>query len=358
MINRATRAKISVYDITLGGDSFSCRVAWKNVKTFALLLQEEQIEYTLEQTRFSLAAALKRRPFLIAGILIAFAMALVFGSFVYGVEITGNRYVNTSKIESVLLANKVDGFAYKGKVDVERIKMDVVALDGVSFASVKIKGSKLYVDVKEELPTVLPEDENYAPVLSACSGVVTKVVTESGTPCVKVGDTVRSGDVLIAPVYTFTEGESAAPAKGEVWAKTTYKEEIVLSEISVEKQLTGKVFRSRSVAFFGREILGFEDCPFSEYDLSETVISDAFGVRVTERLYREIRAATSYHDLDAEAPLHIEKALVELLSETPFYAYATGGVVTEQKKMDNMLYIVLYYTVEQRIDSLFLPNEK
>ena len=352
LLNRAFRAGVSIGDVILGEREVTVTVPRKCRAAFLSILREEGVNFTDNTVVFRL------RPVLAVSFVLAAILVIVFGSFVYGVDISGNRTVNTADIEAVLSAHRVDGFTYKKGIDLDAIRRDVTALGGISFVSVGIKGSTLYVNVKEELPAAETEAENTAPVLATRSGVVTKVVCESGTALVKAGDVVTIGDTLIAPVYRFTEGEAPAPAKGEVWASTVYCKEVVLPQISVQNERTGRTFSVRTLRLFGREYAPLFTVPFSQYDVSERVVYSCGFVSVTERIYHERADAVVCHDFDLEAPALFEKARLELLAEVPFYAYATGGVVAEEKKMDNVYYVVLYYTVVQRIDSLFLPNDR
>ena len=352
LLNRACRAGISIGDVIIGHDEVTVTLPRKCRAPFLEILREEGVEYTDKTPTF------RFRPVLAGSLLVTVVAIAIFGSFVYGVDISGNRFVNTSEIEAVLRENRVDGFAYKRELDLEAIRREIGAIQGVSFVSVGIKGSRLYVNVKEELPSDDVEAQNLDPILATRSGVVTKVVCESGTACVKTGDPVSIGDTLISPVYRFTEGEAPAPAKGEVWASTVYRKEIVLPQISVQNVRTGKEYTVRILRLFGREYASDTDIPFDRYDCTEKVLISAGFVSVIERRYYERADTIVCHDFDLEAPLLLEKARSELLAEVPFYAYASGGVVAEEKKMDNMYFAVLYYTVVQRIDSLFLPSDR
>ena len=354
LLNRAMKAGISVSEVRLTAEGVSFKTSRRQSGDLRRILLKEEIEY--RERGKNAFRALLRRPVLLASLALTMAAISVFGSFVYGVEITGNHYVNTASIRAVLTENKVDGFVYKGEIDLEKIREEIVALDGISFASVSVKGNRLYVNVKEEILSLSPEEENLSPVLAERAGVVTKIVAESGTPFVSVGDVVKEGDVLIAPVYAFTEGEAPAPAKGEVYASTVYTKEIVLPLFSVQNERTGAETSCREISLFGRKISEESASPYLSFDLTEKVIFDCGFLRVTEKTYLEKREITVCHDFDLEAPALLEKARAELLADVPFHAYATTGVLAEQKKLDNMLYVVLYYTVVQRIDSLFLPD--
>ena len=293
-----------------------------------------------------------KRPFLFLSVLLTLAGIVFFESFVYGYTVKGNRYVNTETVAAVLRDNHADGFTAKRSLDLARLKREIGAIDGVSFASVKVVGTRLQVEVEEELPFTEPDPLSYKPIVASESAIVTRVVAESGTPRVSSGDRVEKGALLIEPVYAFTEGVSPAPARGEVWGRVTYMKELVLPAMTVEEVMTGERFRTHSVRLFGKTIRAAEPCPYPSYRLEERLIYSSFGVEVTERVYRRVAAESLYHDFDRDAPALLSRALSDLFLSLPVSACEKGGVRVTQKKLDNVLITVLYYTVEQRIDTL------
>ena len=354
LLNRLLRAGVLLDKI----QNFDGKLRFYTLRKDAFIaenvLLQEGIDY--EKTELGVRSILRRifaRPFLLAATVFAVVGVFLFSNFVYGYSIQGNSFVNTSRVEEVLRANAVDGFVWKGALDLDGIKTQLGALDGVSFASVKVTGSRLRVEIKEELPRETPDSLLYEPVLSVCSAVVTKIVAESGTPQVKAGDCVAPGDVLVAPVYAFTEGESPAPARAEVWGVVTYEKEVLLPSVTVESVLTGEVFQCREVFWFGKQVGRKTSIPFETYDVEEGVVYSGAGVIVKQKTYRRRILQTVYHDFDAEGPRLLKESIEELLCALPFHARERGTVRAVQKKLDNLLYLVLYYSVEQRIDSPF-----
>lgn len=346
------RAGISAEEIERLEDRLVFSVRRADAAAVESLLSEQDLSYDrsgwLGAKRTLLA--LLGRPFLIISILFSAVGVLFLQSFVYGYSIRGNEYVNTETVAAVLRANHADGFAYKKALDLQEIKREIAAIEGVSFASVKVVGNRLEVTVKEELPRETPDEPLYAPVLSECDAIVTKVVAESGTPRVEVGDRVSKGAILIEPIYLFAEGQTEAPARGEVWGRVTYKKELYLPTLWVEKVRTGEFFLARTVTFFGRGIGKEAAPPFADYEWEERVIYRGIGVSVTERAYYRLAEQTLCRDLAQEGESLLRGALADLLLSVSFCATEKSGVSLTQKKVDNIIVLVLYYTVERRID--------
>ena len=355
LLGRLTASGILANSIERKGEKLCFSVPFSQASAVEALLSEYSFSYRRKGYRGAkaLLRSVLARPFLLLSFILSIALIFVAQSFVYGYRITGNRYVNTSDIEEVLAEKGALGVVRKSDLNLEEIKRAVAAIEGISFASVKAEGTRLLVEVKEELPREDPDLPFYDKVTSLFSAVVTRVVVESGSPVVRSGDRVKVGDDLISPSHTFTEGEAPAPARGEVWGCVTYEKEVLLPLSTVETQRSGAVFRARRVSFFGKT-LGEEALPpFSSYDLEERVLYRGMGVTVIESIYRETAPVTICHDFDLEAPHLLKEGISELLLAVPPSALERGSIRVTQKKVDNELCIVLYYSVEQRIDSLF-----
>ena len=356
LINRLTRGGVSLDNIERTPERLSFHTRAEDGRLVQKILREEGVDH--RATGYSSTRDLFRgmfsRPFLWVSVLLSLFGVFFFGNFVYDCSISGNRAVNTETIAMVLRKNHFDGFTAKNSLDLIRIKREVASLDGVSFASVKIVGTRLFVEVKESLPDTLPEAPEYAPILSSHAAVVTRIVAESGTPRITVGQRVEAGALLIEPIYAFTEGGSPAPARGKVWGVVTHTKEIVVPAGSVEAVRTGNRTKRRALSLFGVLLGGGDAPPYETYDYAERIIFDSFGVSLVERTYAEIERRTIYHDFDLEGEKFLRDAATDLLLSLPCDALERGAMRVTQKKLDNMLHIVIYYTTEQRIDSLSL----
>ena len=355
LLNKLTRAGVLLQGVTHGEGRLSFVVFYRQSPLTDALLEEEGISY--KKYGYiginSLLKAVISRPFLLFSAVICIVAVFVFGNFIYGYRIRGNSFVNTARVEQVLREKGVRGIVWKNKVNVAALQRDIAALDGVSFASVKLVGSRLQVDIKEELPFESPDALLYDPIVSSYPATVTKIVAESGTPVVQAGQVVKAGDPLVAPVYAFTEGEAPAPARAAVWGVVTYQKEVLLPSYTVEEVLTGEVMYARNVFLFKKRIGKTPSVPYENYETTECVLYQAFGVKITQTTYRRRAAVTLYHDFDAEAPRLTQDAVCSLLLSVPPPARERGQVRVVQKKLDNVLYLVVYYSVEQRIDSSF-----
>ena len=358
LLNRLLSADLLLTDIDRDKEKLCFSLSYEESAKADSILDEYGFEYQKGGYLGAKALALKvlSRPFFLSAMLIAIVLVILSQSFIYSYSVSGNRLVNTSAVEAILRENGAVGIVSKKSLDTVALKRAVSSLDGVSFASVKLEGNRLLVEIKEELPRENPDEVLYSPVTSLSHAVVTRIVAENGTPMVHSGDIVSPGDILISPTYAFTEGEAPAPARGEVWGLMTYEKEVILPLYTIESVKTGETFRARTLSLFGHEIGSPTLPPFEAYDLEERVVYRGIGVTVREKIYYRRAVVTVCHDFDHEISSLTEAALSDLLMTVPFYARERSRVAVTQKKLDNVLYIVLYYTVEQRIDSSFASS--
>ena len=133
----------------------------------------------------------------------------------------------------------------------------MIANDDLAFIAVNLRGSTAEVIVRprtriEEEPGTGGQPAN---VVSLYDGVVRSIEVYSGTPQVKVGDTVCAGDLLIGAIVETTNGRSSVKqASGRVMIE--HEEDLAVAVPLTEQMLlpTGEVRQVRSLEFCGLEI--------------------------------------------------------------------------------------------------------
>lgn len=210
------------------GSSYYADIISTSLKSVYKISSQYDIDISIEG-RFGLAMKLfiykNRLGFIISGLI--FIILFVLNSlFIREIVITGNNYLTDKQIETVLAESGI----YRGRfipgVEPDIIKEQILSeCKHLSWIWIDIKGSCANVDVREK--TSVPEfyDSAYScNIVASRDGVITEAIAETGTLCVKEGDYVKKGDILINGVY---DGNEYAPvrfvrAAGTVMAKTRY----------------------------------------------------------------------------------------------------------------------------------------
>lgn len=171
------------------------------------------------------------------GCVFALFFYIFLGSLVWDVRIEGNSQVNDTKIVAALEevgfgVGSIFPFVDIGKTETELLTL----VDEISWVSINRKGTVAYVVVKERAYTDTQdkgEENGYCDIVAKSDGVIYSITVKSGTPLVKVGDTVKAGQVLIGGYIdmdgkvtpTRAEGEILAECSGEISVFVTEKEE-------------------------------------------------------------------------------------------------------------------------------------
>lgn len=158
----------------------------------------------------------------IAVVVFAAALLAVLPTFTLKLVVTGADATKDG-VYATLTGYGIKRGARHNRLDTKAVEQSLEGLDGVAFATVIKRGTRLYVTVVEELPK---EELFYlteqAEVRAAVDAVITRQVTLSGVSLVTRGQTVRAGQPLIAGYVLVGEEKVPTAARGEVYGLVYY----------------------------------------------------------------------------------------------------------------------------------------
>lgn len=202
VINMAMNRGIHVWDIIQVEEGFFLlKIRIKAYKALRLLARRSACHVKITGKHglpFLLARASKRKV-LVLGILFFSLMMYVLSSFVWFIEVEGNK-----KISSEAILEKAEASGLKIGRPISGINKQTIAdellsqLPGLAWATIHIQGTRVIVEVAEK--TLLPEnDENIpADLIATENGRVRELLVLEGTAQVKEGDLVQKGQILIS----------------------------------------------------------------------------------------------------------------------------------------------------------------
>ena len=158
------------------------------------------------------------------------------------------------------------------------------------------RGGTLCIRVVEGAQAAAPlAISGAADVVAARAGVVTSVVTLAGTPQVKVGQTVRKGEVLISGQERTGDGKLRnVAARGTVLARVWDGASVRVSGTGIEITPTGSEWIAYRVLTPWFDLLGATENPFSDSEIlsSRLPLGGLFlPVMVEKRVYSEVERA-------------------------------------------------------------------
>lgn len=168
---------------------------------------------------------------IIGGVIAIFVLLMLISSlFIWKITIDGNYSYSTNQIESFVNKQNIKEGIFKNKVDSNKLEKAIrKEFDDISWVCAEVKGTNLIIHIKENYITEISvtEDEPYD-IVANCDGIITSILVRQGSAMVKVGDTVKKGDILISGVIdVFDESGQKLITKfcnadGDVWAQTVY----------------------------------------------------------------------------------------------------------------------------------------
>lgn len=250
-----------------------------------------------------------RRKGLVLGGFAGITLYFFLSGFVWSVTVTGTERMTEAQI--LAAAQEAGVFVGASQKDFRPKKAALCILDQVkelSWLSVNTDGCFVEIALKEgrEKPGII-DDEKLSNIVAAREGKVIAVEAHHGRPEVRLGETVKEGQLLISGLYPQKIDPYSPPpagpmttygaARGSVVAETYREFTVRVSENRTEPQPTGKKQVNRSLILFGFRIpLGFNTVPREE--------CRAF----TERF--------SFSALDVELPLVLEQRVYEFLGSS------------------------------------------
>lgn len=163
----------------------------------------------------------RKRYGLLLGLFLIIIYFVFISNFIFDVRISGNERVSDLVIEKEL---KDIGF-YAGNTwdslscNEAEIKL-LESSDNIGWVNINRRGNVAYVTVKEKnLYEEKEESKGYSNIVASADAVIDEIIVKSGIACVKAGDTVKKGELLISGIIPIELGGGFVKAEGEIYAK-------------------------------------------------------------------------------------------------------------------------------------------
>lgn len=255
------RHREDVYEFSMSlRDFFKIRPLVKKTKTRVRVIGRYGFPFFLHRYRY-------RKLFLL-GFALGVGIICLFSSYVWKIEICGNSSISEDTICRYLEQEKIRVGTAKKEVDCEALEAELRAhFTDVIWTSVRLEGTKLTVDVKENLVTAESEkeggtsskeqerekdnngqtvEEEAKDLVADKDAKILSIVTRSGTPKVKAGDKVKKGKVLVSGRIDILNDAKEVQdyeycrADADIIAETSYTYKSQVPKKMQKKAYTGK----------------------------------------------------------------------------------------------------------------------
>lgn len=351
IVNGVIRFKIDISDFK------KLKPITKKTKCSIRIKSKEGLYFTFHKYR-------KRKIFAMLA-LILIIVSIIFSTFIWNIEITGNSYISNDEIMSAL---KTSGI-YVGKNKTFINKKDVtnnmrVALSDLSWIGIEIDGTKAIVKVVEKTKMAEKDiqEEVCGNIIADKSGFITKIIPENGTALLKTGSYVEEGNILIEGViYSKLMDPEYVTAKGiiKINSEYTFSKEYFFENI--DKNYKNKIRYSVGITIDSKEYMINYLNKSLKYDINKTSKNfSIFGKNISFDLYK----FTEYDEniVTKSSDEIIEEAKSDGLKyiEDEIFPDTNSGTIVDSvintEEIEGGLLVKIKYTINEQIGKFVERN--
>ena len=216
---------------------------------------------------FLLRKALEKKIYFLAMLLLVLFFDFL-GQRIWSIHITGNQYHSSQEMMEFLEDQGIFHGMVQKKIDCKKICESLrKQFSDIAWASVRIKGTNLYLTIREgRLMDMEQENEEPCDLVASESGVILSILTRQGTPLKKPGDTCEKGEVIVSgnverlndsqeiTGYAYVHADADVQIARKVYYYDSFSMEHIEKEYTGEKR-TGFFVRIGPVCFWGNPIV-------------------------------------------------------------------------------------------------------
>ena len=256
------RRHILIWNLTSREDNYYCCISRKSMPLVKEVLEKTGTRITIEKKcglPFFLYRHRKRKIFAICCV---FAGIMLYGMsfFLWDISIIGNESYKKSDIMNYVTKNYVHGGQLISEIDTLKLEEELrTHFSKFAWVSCEIKGTQLTIHIKETIPLNTKNTQKEpCDLCSNKAGKIISVITREGTPVVKAGDEVKTGDILISGTISYKNDageeyeQDYVAADGDTVIETYYDYEDTIATRFYKKQYTGEEKAGYKLYFFGQ----------------------------------------------------------------------------------------------------------
>lgn len=225
------------------------------------------------------------------GMLVFGLLLYILSLFLWDIEFSGNQIHTEEQLLRFVNACGIGFGSRRDEIDCAGLETEIrKAYSDISWVSVEVHGSRMSIRIKEAAFTEKRREtsEAYSHIIAERNGIITELIVRAGTPKVKVGDTVKEGEILIAGEVTtvneYNEPIASVPvcADGKIGVKSElmYRDSVPLNFLMNE--MTGNEKTGYSVSIFNKKIFSYiPSIPYERYD----IITTSVNWKISKNLY-------------------------------------------------------------------------
>lgn len=267
----------------------------------------------------------KKRKLFFASLIVVILFIFGMSNFVWNIEVTGNNIIPKEEIMKEVSNGGLKLGMLKQKIDTKNIINNLrLQRDDIAWVGIHIKGTNVIVEIVEadKKPEIVDENE-YCNIITKSDGVITKINVQNGTALVKIGDVVKSGNIIVGGwlegKYT---GTRYVHAKADVQARVWHSKKEKMSLTQEVEEETGKVKNSYGINInnfkinFPKSIPNFENYDTINENKKLKIFSNFyFPIEICKTTYKEIQKKCVNYSPEEAKEILLRKLEEELKNE-------------------------------------------
>lgn len=344
-LNLAMQREIEIWDVNwLDGDLLELKAAWADLKELRRISGICGCKLAIRRSRglpFALRYLAGRKT-LAAGVLLFAAGLLALSQFVFTVRVLPQeelRELDPAAVERLAAELGLKRGALFARLDTDAIAKTLQdEIPEISWVYIERSGT--VADIKVAERSIYPEELENATkgaIWAARDALVEQVLLKHGQPAAAHGDTVKKGDLLVAPL---ADGRADAIVRGRVWYQGYGEAALTAEDVA---PVGGPAYLYRLTRADGRQLLlwGREPAPAAGERIESQTDNFSFAIlgstvelereswqreAVTERNLTEAAAkAAAYRQAEQTLRAQLGEG-AKLLHEETAYQLLEGGV--------------------------------
>lgn len=258
-LNICSRNNIIMWNVKPTENGTNVYISRRNYKQMLPYAEKTGVELKINDKRglpFFFYKYRKRKCFALC-LLLCICTIYAFTLFIWDINISGETVYTKEQIRQDIIDNYISLGTFKRNVDCAKLEKELrERYDQIAWISCEIKGTQLNISLTETIePHMIRESETPCNIIAVKGGLVTDIITRSGTAVVSGGDEVKKGDILITGVVNiyndFDEllDTQYLPSSGDVYAIIEYQYEDSFSMEYYDKEYEQKECKYYGIGF-------------------------------------------------------------------------------------------------------------
>lgn len=273
-------------------DGYTCTMSLSDYKEARRLARKCRVSlHIIKKTGlpFLLHRNRKRKAWVI-GLLAGIGVLYVMSLFLWDIQFEGNGYYTDDILMTFLEEQQIRHGIKMSDISCDELEQALRnRYTNITWVSAQISGTRLIIQLKENfgLMAIPEEEEKPSDLVAPSDGTITEIVTRSGIPCVKAGDQVTKGQVLVS---------GRIPIKNDggeiIGYHTTCADADIKAEIAVGYQKEFSVFKEEN------EVIDISFCgcafslPMGRMTIGESGLPKEKEYTITE--YKRMKLFSNY----------------------------------------------------------------